>query len=93
MDAGTGQIVAAALTTKDVDDGSQVGPLLGQVTALVASFTADGAYDQEGVSAAVAVAASAPAATGRSRCASPSSVRFAERIVRSHSAMAASNAA
>ena len=34
MDAGTGQIVAAALKTKDVDDGSQAGPLLGQVTAL-----------------------------------------------------------
>ncbi len=54
MDAETGQIVAAALTTSDVDDGSQVGPLLDQVTASVASFTADGAYDQEGVAAAVA---------------------------------------
>jgi hypothetical protein len=28
MDAETGQIVAAALTTNDVDDGAQVGPLL-----------------------------------------------------------------
>ncbi len=54
MDADTGQIVAAALTTKDVDDGCQVGPLLDQVAASVASFTADGAYDQESVSAAVA---------------------------------------
>ena len=54
MDAGTGQIVAAALTTKDVDDGSQAGPLLDQVAASGASFTADGAYDQEGVFAAVA---------------------------------------
>jgi hypothetical protein len=54
MDAETGQIVAAALTTNDVDDGAQVGSLLGQVSAPVASFTADGAYDQEGVSAAVA---------------------------------------
>ena len=50
----TGQIVAAALTTNDVDDGAQVGPLLDQVAAPVASFTADGAYDQEGVAAAVA---------------------------------------
>src|SRR3954462_598883 len=49
MDAGTGQIVAAVLTDKDVDDGSQVGPLLDRVTASVVSFTADGAYDQEGV--------------------------------------------
>ncbi len=54
MDAETGQIVAAALTTNDINDGAQVGSLLGQVSAPVASFTADGAYDQEGVSAAVA---------------------------------------
>src|SRR4051794_499395 len=54
VDADTGQIVASALTTNDVDDGAQVGPLLDQVTAPVASFTADGAYDQEGVAAAVA---------------------------------------
>src|SRR5215217_7338544 len=54
MDADTGQIVAAALTTNDVDDGAQVGRLLDQVAAPVVSFTADGAYDQEGVAAAVA---------------------------------------
>jgi IS5 family transposase len=52
MDADTGQIVAAVLTTNDVDDASQVGPLLDQVVAPVAFFTADGAYDQEGVAAA-----------------------------------------
>ena len=49
MDADTGQIAAAALTTSDVDDASQVGPLLDQVDGSVASFTADGAYDQDGV--------------------------------------------
>ncbi len=54
MDADTGQIVAATLTGKEVDDGSQVGPLLDQVAGEVALFTADGAYDQDGVSAAVA---------------------------------------
>ena len=54
LDAGTGWIVAATLTAKDVDDGAQVGPLLDQVGASVASFTADGGDDQEGVSAAVA---------------------------------------
>ena len=54
MDADTGRIVAAVLTDKDADDGSQVGPLLDQVAAPVVSFTADGAYDQEGVAAAVA---------------------------------------
>src|SRR4051794_35095015 len=54
VDADTGRIVASALTTHDVDDGSQVGPLLDQVAAPLASFTGDGAYDQEGVYASVA---------------------------------------
>jgi len=54
LDADTGQIVAAALTAKEVDDGAEVGPLLDQVAGPVASFTADGAYDQESVSTAVA---------------------------------------
>ena len=54
VDADTGWIVASELTTHDVDDGSQVGPLLDQVTAPLASFTGDGAYDQEGVYASVA---------------------------------------
>ncbi len=49
VDADTGQIVAAMLSTSDVDDASQIGPLLDQVTDPVASFTADGAYDQQGV--------------------------------------------
>jgi Transposase DDE domain len=54
VDANTGQIVAAELTDKDADDGSQVGPLLDQVDGPVASFTGDGAYDQEGVYSGVA---------------------------------------
>ena len=54
LDASTGQIVATTLTAKEVDDGAEVGPLLDQVAGPVASFTADGAYDQEGVAAAVA---------------------------------------
>src|SRR3954454_5017555 len=49
VDADTGQIVASTLTTPDVDDGSQAGPLLDQVTGPVVSFTGDGAYDQDGV--------------------------------------------
>ncbi len=53
-EADTGQIVAATLTTHDVDDGSQVGPLLDQVDGQIASFTGDGAYDQDGVYASVA---------------------------------------
>ncbi len=54
LDAETGQIVAASLTPKEVDDGAEVGALLDQVDAAVTSFTADGGYDQDDVSAAVA---------------------------------------
>lgn len=54
MDADTGQIVASALTTNDLDDGSQIGPLLDQVTGSVATFTGDGAYDRDDVSTSVA---------------------------------------
>jgi hypothetical protein len=53
MDANTGEIVAAALTTNDVDDASQVGPLLDQLDAPLASFTGDGAYDQDSLYRAV----------------------------------------
>jgi hypothetical protein len=49
VDTETGRIVAAALTTKDVDGGSQVSTLLDQIDGPIASFTADGAYDQDGV--------------------------------------------
>jgi Transposase DDE domain len=54
MDAETGEIVVAELTTNDVDDASQVGPLLDQVIGPVVSFTGDGAYDQDSVYRAVA---------------------------------------
>ncbi len=54
VDAGSGRIVASMLTRKDVDDASQVDPLLDQVAGPVASFTADGAYDQDRVYAGVA---------------------------------------
>ena len=54
VDADTGQIVAAALTSKEVDDAVQVGSLLDKVTGPLASVTADGAYDQDGVYADVA---------------------------------------
>src|SRR5919206_589036 len=54
VDADTGRIVASELTGRDGDDGAQVGPLLDQVAASLASFTGDGAYDQEGVYASVA---------------------------------------
>ena len=54
VDTDIGQIVAFLLTTKDVDDGSQVGSLLDQISDPIASFTADGAYDQDDVTTSVA---------------------------------------
>jgi len=54
LNAETGQIVAASLTAKEVDDGAEVGPLLVQITGAVASFTGDGGYDQDRVYASVA---------------------------------------
>src|SRR3712207_6396649 len=53
-DAPTGRIVASALTDRDADDGSQVGPLLDRIDGPVASFTGDGAYDRDAVYAEVA---------------------------------------
>ena len=42
------------MTTNDVDDGAQVGPLLDQIDDPIASLTGDGAYDQDGVYGEVA---------------------------------------
>jgi hypothetical protein len=53
VDAGTGQIAAVELTPPEVDDASQVGPLLDQVTAPVVALIADGAYDRISVYGAV----------------------------------------
>ncbi len=53
-DADTGRVVASVLTSRDADDGSQVGPLLDQADGPVASFTGDGAFDRDDVYAAVA---------------------------------------
>ena len=53
VDTGTGRIVASLLTTRDVDDASQVGPLLDRIDEPLASFTGDGACDQEGVTPSI----------------------------------------
>ncbi len=53
VDADTGRILAAVLTTNDVDDATQVSTLLDQMGPL-ALFTTDGAYDQDGVHGEVA---------------------------------------
>ena len=54
VDADSGQIVAVTLTDQDVNDPSQVAPLLDQIPAEIAQVTADGAYDGEPTYATVA---------------------------------------
>ncbi|MFL5281344.1 MAG: IS5 family transposase [Rhodopila sp.] len=54
VEANTGRIMASALTTKEADDGTQVGPLLEQIIDPLTSFMGDGASDQDGVYDAVA---------------------------------------
>jgi IS5 family transposase len=55
VDAASGEIVAVEVTRKDIDDAAVVDTLLDQIADPITSFTADGAYDQERVSQAVAV--------------------------------------
>jgi hypothetical protein len=54
VDGDTGEIIAIELTRRDTDDGSQIGALLDQLGDPLASFTGDGAYDQDKVYKAVA---------------------------------------
>jgi hypothetical protein len=49
FDAVTGRIVACILTDRDVDDASQVDPLLDQIGEPVELFLGDGGYDRTGV--------------------------------------------
>jgi Transposase DDE domain len=52
--ADSGQIVAVTLTGQDVDDPSQVAPLLEQIPGEIEQITADGAYDGEPTYATIA---------------------------------------
>jgi hypothetical protein len=54
IDAGSGEIVAVEVTRKEITDGSRTGALLDQLADPLASFTGDGAYDQDRVYEAVA---------------------------------------
>jgi len=49
VDAKTGTIVASTLTSKEVDDAAELGPLLDQIDDPLAAVIADGAYDQDRV--------------------------------------------
>jgi hypothetical protein len=53
IDADSGEIVAIEVTGKDIDDAAMVDPLLRQIADPIASFSADGLYDQDRVSQAV----------------------------------------
>src|ERR1700761_5119212 len=54
VDAESGEILAIELTRKEIDDAARSGALLDQITDPIASFTADGAYDQDRVYETVA---------------------------------------
>ena len=54
VDADTGEIAAHVLTEGHADDAAQVPGLLGQAERVIASVTADGAYDGEPTYAAAA---------------------------------------
>jgi IS5 family transposase len=54
FDAASGEIVAVTVTRKDIDDAAMAEALLDQIADPIASFTADGAYDQDQVTQAVA---------------------------------------
>ena len=54
LDGESGEIVAIELTSKEIDDAARSGALLDQITDPIASFTADGAYDQDKVYEGVA---------------------------------------
>jgi DDE family transposase len=53
VDAESGEIVAVEVTRKDIDDAALVDALLDQIADPVASFVADGGYDQDRVYQAV----------------------------------------
>jgi Transposase DDE domain len=54
IDADSGEIVAVEVTRKDVDDAAMADALLDQIADPIASFIADGGYDQDRVNQAVA---------------------------------------
>ena len=60
VDASTGEIAAHVLTKGHADDTAQVPALLGQAEGVIASVTADGAYDGEPTYAAAAARQSHP---------------------------------
>jgi hypothetical protein len=54
VDGDNGEIVTIELTRREIDDGPRTDALLDQLTDPLASFTGDGAYDQDKVYEAIA---------------------------------------
>ena len=65
IDGKSGEILAIELTGKEIDDAARSGALLDQITDPIASFTADGAYDQDKVYEGVAEHTPMPPASCR----------------------------
>ncbi len=55
IDADSGEILAVEVTERDIDDAAVADALLEQIADPIASFTADGAYDQDRVIQAIGI--------------------------------------
>jgi hypothetical protein len=55
IDSASGEILAVEVSGREIDDAAVADALLGQIADPIASFTADGAYDQDRVTQAIGV--------------------------------------
>src|SRR5882672_10622512 len=53
IDADSGEVLAVEVSGREIDDAAVADKLLGQIADPIASFTADGAYDQDRVTQAI----------------------------------------
>ncbi|HEX3996471.1 MAG TPA: IS5 family transposase [Acetobacteraceae bacterium] len=53
IDADSGEVLAVEVSGREIDDAAMADALLGQIADPIASFTADGAYDQDRVTQAI----------------------------------------
>ena len=64
VEANSGEIVAVAVTRKDIDDAAMIDALLDQIADPIASLVADGAYDQRWVGSLAAIELGTAVASG-----------------------------
>ena len=55
IDADSDEILAVEVSGREIDDAAVTDALLGQIADPIASFTADGAYDQDRVTQAIGI--------------------------------------